>query len=251
MERESAMISSGLIDPDRAATLLEARDPLLFSQRLLDAAHSVAGIEELFAYRSGDGAPQTLASSSDLDDVAERAEAYARRFHRSDPAVAARDAAAPGSGFLCRVPADAIELAAYRRLCFERPRFSEKICFGWRFADHSLVVTFYHRHSDAQVDIAQLGALAQLAITGLTGLARQLSDKAGLVDRITRRLAAAHTVLTSRECQVCARTLAGHTARQIAVDLGLGHGTVLTYRQRAYQKLGVHKASDMLPALIA
>ena len=47
-------------------------------------------IEELFAYRIGDGAPVTLASSSDLGDADERSSAYARRFHRSDPAVVAR-----------------------------------------------------------------------------------------------------------------------------------------------------------------
>ena len=71
------MVSAGLIDPDRAAAVLDARDLTSFSEHLLKAAHSAAGIEELFAYRIADGAPETLASSSDLGDVAERAEAYA------------------------------------------------------------------------------------------------------------------------------------------------------------------------------
>lgn len=243
------MQGSGPIDPARAAALLQARDPALFSQRLLDAAHSAAGVEELFAYRAGEGAPRTLASSSDLDDVAERAAAYAKRFHHSDPAVAARLAAPTGSGFLCRIPADAIELAAYRKLCFERPRFSEKICFGWRFADHDLVVTFYHRHRDADVDMAQLGALAQLAITGLTQIQQQ-ETALPPVSRIESRLAQTHVILTPRERQVCARTLTGLTADQIAGELGLSAATVLTYRQRAYQKLGVSRASQLMPSIL-
>ena len=152
------MVSAGLIDPDRAAAVLDARDLTSFSEHLLKAAHSAAGIEELFAYRIADGAPETLASSSDLGDVAERAEAYARRFHRSDPAVQARLATPPGHGFVCRIPADAIELGPYRKLCFERPRFSEKICFGWQAPGHCLVVTFYQR-GRAAPDMAQLGAL--------------------------------------------------------------------------------------------
>src|SRR5690606_23121198 len=45
--RRGPMSSAGLIDPDRAAALLDARDPAVFSDRLLDAAHTVAGIEEL------------------------------------------------------------------------------------------------------------------------------------------------------------------------------------------------------------
>jgi DNA-binding CsgD family transcriptional regulator len=245
--------SGGLIDPDLAAELLESRAPEVFAERLLEAAYSSAGVEELFAYRvpEGSAAPVPLASSSGLQDAAERTEAYARRFHRSDPAVAARLATEPGSGFLARVPAAAIALGDYRKLCFERPRFVEKICFGWRKPDHSLVVTFYQRHDGAEPDLAQLGALAQIAITGLTRLAAKPADGAPLVEEVERRLAEVHAVLTAREREVCARTLAGRTAREIGAELGLGLGTVLTYRQRAYQKLGVSKSNDLLAAVMS
>lgn len=241
------MSSHGLIDPDLAASLLEARDQDLFATRLLELAHASAGVEELLAYRVEAGAPRVLASTSGLGDAGERAGAWARRFHRSDPVVAARLRAAPGSGFACRVPATAIELGEYRRLCFDRPRFVEKICFGWRKPDHALVVSFYQRHGEAEPDMARLGALAQLTITGLSRLARQAPP---LVERIAERLALAHPGLTAREREVCARTLAGQTARQIGAELSLGVGTVLTYRQRAYQKLGMHKASDLLAAIM-
>ena len=243
------MASAGLIDPDRAAAVLEARDLAGFSENLLTAAHSAAGIEELFAYRIGQGAPETLASSSDLGDVAERAEAYARRFHRSDPAVQARLATQPGNGFVCPVPAEAIELGPYRKLCFERPRFSEKVCFGWRGQDDCLVVSFYQRDR-AEPDMAQLGALAQVAITGLTRLMQRPATGAPLVAEIERRLAETHRVLTPREREVCARTLTGRTAREIGQELGLGVGTVLTYRQRAYQKLSLSKSNDLLAAIM-
>jgi len=245
------MRSGGLIDPEVAADLLEARAPDVFAVRLLEAAHSTAGVEELFAYRVADGVPpQALASSSGLQDVAERTRQYARRFHRSDPAVAARLATAPGNGFLCRIPAVAIELGEYRKLCFERPRFVEKICFGWRKPDHSLIVSFYQRH-ETDPDLAQLGALAQIAITGLTRMAAKPAGGAPLVEEVERRLAEADSVLTTREREVCARTLAGHTAREIGAELGLGIGTVLTYRQRAYQKLGVSKSNDLLATVMA
>jgi len=241
------MQTAGLIDPDRAAALLEARDPALFAERLLELAHSATGVEELFAYRVGDGAPQALASSSGLGDVRERADAYARRFHASDPVAAARRAARPGSGFACRIPAEAIELGAYRRLCFERPRFAEKICFGWRKPEATTVVTFYARSGGAAPDMAQLGALAQLAITGLT---RNAAPPVPLVEEVERRLAAAHPSLTGRERGVCARSLTGETAREIGQALGLSPATVLTYRQRAYQKLGHSKAHDLLAAVM-
>lgn len=245
------MPSGGLIDPDVAADLLDSRDPAAFSGRLLEAAHSVAGVDELYAFRVHDGAaPLTLASSSGLRDVAERARAYAQRFHRNDPVAATRRSTPPGSGFRLRVPVEAIALGDYRRLCFERPRFAEKICFGWRRADHSLVVSFYQRRTDIEPDLAQLGALAQIALTGLTRLSGRADRGPRFVQEVERRLSASHGVLTAREREVCARTLVGRTAREIGAELGIGPGTVLTYRQRAYQKLGMSRASDLLAAIM-
>ncbi|MDB6178226.1 helix-turn-helix transcriptional regulator [Paracoccus sp. Z330] len=243
------MQKSGLIDPEQAANLIQARDPGLFSQRLLDIARNIAGVDELFAYRACEGAYRTLASSSDLPDVAERAAAYAKRFHHSDPAVSARLATPVGAGFICRIRADSIELAAYRKLCFEQPRFSEKICFGWRFPDHDLVLTFYHRLPDSDVDMVQLGALAQLALTGLVQIL-QAETAQPPIARIETRLANANTRLTGRELQVCARTLTGMTADQIANELQLSPPTVLTYRQRAYQKMGISRANQMVASVL-
>ena len=38
--------------------------------------------------------------------------------------------------------------------------------------------------------------------------------------------------------------------REIGAELGIGIGTVLTYRQRAYQKLGLSRASNLLSAIM-
>ncbi|RFC62291.1 LuxR family transcriptional regulator [Fulvimarina endophytica] len=236
-----------MIDPDLAADLLEARDSRLFAIRLLDIARRAAGIEELFACRLGDGLPEILASASTLDDVEDRAGAYVRRFHHSDPLAEARRATPPGQGFVRRIPAEAINLGAYRNLCFDRPRFAEKICFGWCRADDALVVSFYQRRDAGSPDMAQLGALAQLAMTGLSRLTQ---PPAPLLPELRDRLAQAYPALTVREREICARTLSGQTARAIADDLALGTSTVLTYRQRAYQKLGMRKSNDLLAAIL-
>jgi DNA-binding CsgD family transcriptional regulator len=241
------MHGAGLIDPEIAAELLEARDSQLFADRLLEVAHAAAGIEELFAYRAGEGVPQVLASASRRGDAAERARAYARRFHLNDPVAEARRATPAGHGFVCRIPAEAINLGAYRSLCFDRPRFAEKICFGWCDAEHALVVTFYQRRDAAEPDMARLGALAQLAMTGLTRLSR---TPAPVLAQLQQRLAQAYPVLTPREREVCARTMAGQTARSIGTELALGTSTVLTYRQRAYQKLGMNRSNQLLAAIM-
>ena len=241
------MRTGGLIDPDRAAGLFDARDGKLFAERLLAIAHYLAGVEELFAYRTDGGPPEILASSSDLAQVEERARAYQKRFHASDPVAEAWRATPPGQGFMVRVAAEAIALPAYRRLCFDQPHFAEKICFGWCWPDHALVVSFYQRRITPEPNMPQLGALAQLAITGLRRLAR---PAAPVRDELRGRLAEAYPGLSTRECEVCARTLAGETADGIAADLGLGRSTVLTYRQRTYRKLGFSKANELLAAVM-
>ena len=243
------MTGPGLIDPDLAADLIDAAGSAAFSARLLALAHSLAGIDEVFAYQiAASGGPKALASSSGLENVSNRASLYAKRFHHSDPANVARLQTAPGTGFVRRVPIEEIVLADYRRICFERPHFSEKLCYGWRGASQSLVLSFYSRKAIPE-GVPTLDALAQIALTGLARTTRS-RDAVALASEFERRLASAYPALTARECEVTSRTMAGWTARLIASDLGISHGTVLTYRQRTYQKLGVSKASDLLLAVV-
>lgn len=52
-------------------------------------------------------------------------------------------------------------------------------------------------------------------------------------------------VLSERERQVCMGMLAGKKAEVIAGEIGIGPSSVVTYRQRAYQKLGISSRSQL------
>jgi DNA-binding CsgD family transcriptional regulator len=56
---------------------------------------------------------------------------------------------------------------------------------------------------------------------------------------LEERFANQFSALTVRERQVCARAAMGMSVEATAVDLGIARTSVLTYRQRAYQKLQV------------
>lgn len=245
------MAGTSLIDPQRAAELLDIRDPGLFAEKLLEMAHGLAGVAEVFGYRVDEaGGPRKLISCSDHGESPDRVQAWSRRFHRSDPVRSARLHTPVGSGFRRRVDVDEIELGEYRRLCFERPRFAEKVCYGWRLPDSTIVLTFYQRSSDPD-SVARLDSLAQIAMTGLSRLAVPPPAGPALAEEIERRIALAHPILTPRERAVISRTLTGQTARETGIELGVGPGTVMTYRQRAYQKLGCSRASELLASLVA
>lgn len=57
---------------------------------------------------------------------------------------------------------------------------------------------------------------------------------------------AADGILTPREREVVALVAAGKTTREIAAELGISLKTVETHRQRVMQKLGFHKAAEVV-----
>jgi len=57
--------------------------------------------------------------------------------------------------------------------------------------------------------------------------------------------------LPRREAEVCARILYGLTTLGIALDLGIGNETVMTYRKRAYDRLRVASYRELLLWYIA
>lgn len=64
------------------------------------------------------------------------------------------------------------------------------------------------------------------------------------------RLQALQPRLSRRESAVAARVLTGMTSDGIAVDLGVGLQSVLTYRKRAYAKLGIGGQRELLALLL-
>lgn len=54
------------------------------------------------------------------------------------------------------------------------------------------------------------------------------------------------TAFPAREMQVCARTLYGLSTSAIALDLGVGEETIVTYRKRIYQRLGIATQRELL-----
>lgn len=237
-----------LLDPDIGAALVEAAGTPVFGALMLDAAQSVAGVDEIYAYHVRDGErPVALSSVSERGDHDRRARHYAERFYHHDPVVHARQRTAAGRGFVACVRAAEIGLRDYRAICFEQPRFADKLCFGWRGAGRAIVLSFYRRRDSEGTD-----ALAALANVGLTALARQAvpTSEFSLVERLETRIARAFPVLTLRERQVAARTVAGWTAERTADALDIRPSSVLTYRQRAYQRLGFSGAADFLPAIL-
>jgi DNA-binding NarL/FixJ family response regulator len=68
---------------------------------------------------------------------------------------------------------------------------------------------------------------------------QDLSRALTSLDVIEKRLTQGEPELPRREMQVCARILYGMSSTGIALQLGIGEETVMTYRKRAYQRFGI------------
>lgn len=237
-------------DPEVGATLIEAARVGDFARTLLSAAQHIDDVAEVFAYSVPHGGrPRAICSSGGLCNSAECAENYSRAYYRFDPAMRMLEQVRGRTGFADCFAAASITRADYRAQCFEQPRFVDKVCFGWRGEREAMVLAFYRNRARGTDDLARLAdhGLAALAHHQAAALRAQSEP---LVARLERRLRGAYGELSGREVEVCARTLAGWTADETARDLGLGLGTVLTYRQRGYQRFGYSRAADFLERLL-
>ena len=67
---------------------------------------------------------------------------------------------------------------------------------------------------------------------------------------LLQRLQRSFPQLTERERSIVALTLLGESAAEIGAALSIKPATVLTYRQRAYERYRFNRASDFLAGLL-
>ena len=68
---------------------------------------------------------------------------------------------------------------------------------------------------------------------------------------IEAKIAAGPESFSRREAQVCARILYGQSTTGIALDIGVGEETVVTYRKRAFLRLGIATRRELLVWFLA
>lgn len=216
---------------------------------LLEIAGDLVKASEIFGFRlNRDDVPEMLVSCGRRGFAARRASLYLSRFSGLDPIrdiirSQAREDCVTLTSFRSRDIAD----DSYRRRCFDHAGLVEKVSCFQRCGDDVFVLAFYRAEREFQ-DHAPMVELARLALPVLRRHRDMLGEETGLTlpERLDRRLALHYPSLTDRERDVCARTIAGMTAEAIALDLGIGRTSVLTYRRRAYERYGMSSAGQFI-----
>jgi DNA-binding CsgD family transcriptional regulator len=68
-------------------------------------------------------------------------------------------------------------------------------------------------------------------------------------DEFHRKLYALNAGLTRRELSVCALALVGMTIEGSALELNVKKSTIITYRKRAYERLGISSLNELFSIL--
>lgn len=131
-----------------------------------------------------------------------------------------------------------------------RQRFYSKAQLGEKFAmfstdeesGHAFYINFY-RDSKKPFDEHELERLTEgrsLICALLLRHFRMENEHRGALQPL---LAAG---LSEREAQICELITKGHTAKTMARKLGVAESSIITFRKRAYKKLGIERKSQLL-----
>lgn len=194
------------------------------------------GIDQIMIFSIGDSQASCLMSRhfSNAALADELATMYLDGWYQHDPLLPELRALAPGNVTLRRLDDVVGEMETeYRERFFDGPGLSTKTTLLGSGRDLRLFVSLYQTGSalgPPDSDLARL--VGRLAMLHFEALAQ--SQIPALLD-----------VLSSRERAVCVGILGGQKAEVIAAEIGVAASTVITYRKRAYAKLGISSRASL------
>jgi DNA-binding CsgD family transcriptional regulator len=173
------------------------------------------------------------------------------KFYGHDPLFT--DIVGLGTGSLLRLHRSSeICVDAYRSACYEVLGLHQRcsLVFPWQ-DDSWLALNFYRHYRDDTFSSCELVGLREagelLGVTVRRHMKITQKPEATL-SRVRRLFAQAD--LTSREEQVLTQALNGLSNKQIARQLGIEPSTVITYRERAYRRLGLRRHAELVRLIV-
>jgi DNA-binding NarL/FixJ family response regulator len=107
-----------------------------------------------------------------------------------------------------------------------------------------LAINLYRHRAQPRFAPAELDRVLAFGSTLLAVVQRHI-ELGGTPQPPAHRLRQVCPQLTERELAVCERLLRGLTFEGIAADLGISAATAKTYRNRAFERLGIHHRNEL------
>lgn len=140
----------------------------------------------------------------------------------------------------------------YRKIFFQDSGIVDKCATAIWVEDTCFYVNFYRIAAQGRFSDAQRARLEAIAPAIAASVARHFQQTAAPDHSLAGLFAtrAPLTSLTPREQEVCRRILAGFSSEAISQALGISLHSTLTYRKRAYQRLGICSQSELFAIVL-
>ncbi|WP_309083559.1 LuxR C-terminal-related transcriptional regulator [Chelativorans sp.] len=184
-----------------------------------------------------------------IPDFAETASLdYAQRYWQRDRITRRMLAAELGRStvHVVRQAWNGVTDPEYRRACYERAQVLERLTV-YSVGVPRLFASAYRARQSGPFTEEQVSRLEAASPLLMAALAKHVSlADGGMPARlhpplkdVARQLLEAGFSLSRREAEISAGLLVGRTQKEISQEVGLALSSIVTYRQRAYHKLGV------------
>ncbi|MCP3387830.1 helix-turn-helix transcriptional regulator [Bradyrhizobium sp. CCGB12] len=245
---------------DAFADVVGAIGTPAFDQLLLKAVNAVVVVDHLtvLTYRTGENL-QTLsiASRADLAQARSLTRDYVAHHHVFDPNfvdVVKLSRSRSRRIVIRRHDRARLKTKAYQRRFYSTVGIVDKVSYLWRLGDVAFYVNLYRTVRTGHYVEGDIRCLTQLARM-VGSLVRMHGGRKRLEVALTtgnfRELVAKLVELlgphlTAREQSVLACILTGMHTEGIALSLRIKPTTVITFRKRAYAKLGIATQTELL-----
>ncbi|KJC38469.1 LuxR family transcriptional regulator [Bradyrhizobium sp. LTSP849] len=227
-----------------------------FPNILIDTLRRQAGVGHCMVFaltRAGEAS--CLLDAGNIPTGSDLGAAYAGQFHESDPN---RDALFEGEGSArpIMLPSFAPRMygARYRKIFFNDSDIVDKCATAIWTGDTCFYVNFYRITAQGRFADAERARLQAIAPAIGASVARHFQQAATATsDQSLAALFAMRaplSALTPREQEVCRHILLGFSSEAISQALGISLHSTLTYRKRAYEKLGISAQNELFSIVL-
>lgn len=234
------------------ARLMDALGEPIFPERFFETLRALAQADLCSAFQVADDGSLVylfaLGDHSRIPGFAERASLdYAHRYWQRDMVTRQmlNAGASRGKVQVARQAWNGIRDPEYRRDCYERAHVLERLTL-YCPEDLPVVASLYRTRESGPFTLAAVDRIELMAPLIMAMLVKHVRLQARQAARlhppareIADRLLQSGFALSAREAEVSAGLLLGRTHREISEAAGLAQSSIVTYRQRAYRKMGV------------
>ncbi|MCK1739340.1 helix-turn-helix transcriptional regulator [Bradyrhizobium sp. 139] len=226
-----------------------------FPDVLIDALRRQAGVGHCMVFAlSRAGAARCLLDAGNIPIGGDLGAAYAGQFHQSDPNREAMFEGEDSAPIVLPAFAPRMYGARYRKMFFNDSGIVDKCATAIWTGDTCFYVNFYRIAAQGHFSDAQRARLQAIAPAISASVARHFQHSpAATAEQSLAALFATRAPLadlTPREREVCRRILLGFSSEAISQTLGISLHSTLTYRKRAYERLGISSQSELFAIVL-